>query len=154
MNRLLLIAALAAAAYLAFGPNIGTSPVGQEPTAVREISLETRGGSDAELESAFANRLSNLQVAGQGTVIKVLPDDDDGSRHQRFIIRLESGRTLLVAHNIDLAQRIDTLRTGDRVAFYGEYEWNPKGGLVHWTHHDPQGRHPAGWIRHDGRTYQ
>ncbi|MBI1283017.1 MAG: DUF3465 domain-containing protein [Thiobacillus sp.] len=155
MNRLLLIiAALAAAAYFAFAPNTGTSPVGQEPAAVREISLETRGGSDAELESAFANRLGNVQVTGQGTVIKVLPDDDDGSRHQRFIIRLESGRTLLVAHNIDLAQRIDTLRTGDRVAFYGEYEWNPKGGLVHWTHHDPQGRHPAGWIRHDGRTYQ
>jgi hypothetical protein len=154
MNRLLVIAALVVAAYFAFAPNTATPPVGQEPAAAHEIALETRGGSDGELESAFANRLSNLQVAGEGTVIKVLPDDTNGSRHQRFIIRLESGRTLLVAHNIDLAQRIDTLRAGDIVAFYGEYEWNPKGGVIHWTHHDPQDRHPGGWIRHDGKTYQ
>lgn len=153
MNRLFLIAALAAAAYFAFAPDDRT-PVSQELAATRAVASETAVRGDDELESAFANRLSNLQIAGQGTVVKVLPDDNNGSRHQRIIIRLESGQTLFLAHNIDLAQRIDTLRTGDIVAFYGEYEWNPKGGLIHWTHHDPQGRHPAGWIRHDGQTYQ
>lgn len=153
MNRLFLIAALAAAAYFAFAPDART-PVSQEPAATHAVALETHGSDAAALENAFVNRLSNLQIEGQGTVAKILPDDDNGSRHQRIIIQLESGRTLLVAHNIDLAQRIDTLRTGDIVAFYGEYEWNPKGGVIHWTHHDPQGRHPAGWIRHDGQTYQ
>ena len=59
-----------------------------------------------------------------------------------------------MSHNIDLAQRIDALRAGDTVTFYGEYGWNPKGGVIHWTHHDPQGRHPAGWSKHDGKTYQ
>lgn len=153
MNRLFLIAALAAAAYFTFVPDART-PVGQEPAATHAVALETHGSDDAALENAFANRLSNLQIEGQGTVVKILPDDNNDSRHQRIILRLESGQTLLLAHNIDLAQRIDTLRTGDMVAFYGEYEWNPKGGVIHWTHHDPQGRHPAGWIRHDGRTYQ
>ena len=97
---------------------------------------------------------SGQQVEGRGTVTRVLSDDSDGSRHQRFILRIASGRTLLVAHNIDLAPRLPSLKTGDTVAFYGEYEWNDKGGVIHWTHRDPQGRHVAGWLEHDGRRYQ
>jgi hypothetical protein len=153
MNKLVIIAALAAAAYFAFAPDAST-PVIHEPAAGSAVALEAHDGSDAALENAYANHLSNLQIAGQGEVVKLLPDDQDGSRHQRFIVRLDSGRTLLVAHNIDLAQRIDALRAGDTVSFHGEYEWNAKGGVIHWTHHDPQGRHPAGWIRHNGQTYQ
>lgn len=91
---------------------------------------------------------------GSGSVVRILPDDNDGSRHQRFILRLASGRTLLIAHNIDLAPRIGGIREGDRVEFYGEYRSNDRGGVIHWTHHDPQGRHPGGWLRHRGRTYQ
>ena len=153
MNKLLLIAALAAAAYFALVPGSGT-PDSHGAAGNPGVSLVARDGNDAILENAFANRVSNQQVASQGTVVKILADDTDGSRHQRFIVRLNSGRTLLVSHNIDLAQRIDSLRAGDMVAFYGEYEWNPKGGVIHWTHHDPQGHHPAGWIKHDGQTYQ
>jgi len=89
-----------------------------------------------------------------GTVSRILTDDNEGSRHQRFILRLDSGRTLLVAHNIDLAPRLAALREGDTVSFYGEFESNPQGGVIHWTHNDPQGRHTAGWLEHNGRRYQ
>ena len=153
MNRLLLIAALAAAVYFALAPELRTSDERAMP-APSGTSSATRGDHDAIIEDAFARHVSGLQVAGQGRVVKVLRDDDNGSRHQRFIVRLDSGRTVLVAHNIDLAPRIDALRAGDAVTFSGEYEWNPKGGVIHWTHHDPRGRHPAGWIRHDGQLYQ
>lgn len=152
MNKLLLIAALAAAAYFALAP-VPATPDRLDAVAPPGVTAVGRS-DDAAIARAFANRLGNQQLEGQGTVIKTLADDTNGSRHQRFIVRLESGHTLLVSHNIDLAPRIDALRTGDTVAFYGEYEWNPKGGVIHWTHHDPQGRHPAGWIRHGGRTYQ
>lgn len=97
---------------------------------------------------------SGQQVSGSGTVIRILADDNDGSRHQRFILQLSSGRTLLIAHNIDLAPRIAALGTGDTVRFYGEFEPNPQGGLIHWTHRDPQGHHVGGWLEHRGRRYQ
>jgi len=153
MNKLLLIAALAVAAYFALVPAPG-APDHRDSAAQPGVASVAADGSSAALENAFAYRLGNQQLEGQGTVVKLLADDNNGSRHQRFIVRLDSGRTLLVSHNIDLAPRLDALRAGDAVAFYGEYEWNPKGGVIHWTHHDPQGRHAAGWIRHGGRTYQ
>jgi len=110
--------------------------------------------SDQILVSAYDNQQSNIQVQGVGNVIRVLPEDNDGSRHQKFIIQLDSGHTLLVAHNIDLAERVEPLETGDLIEFNGEYEWNSKGGVIHWTHHDPQGSHVTGWLKHNGQTYK
>lgn len=110
--------------------------------------------SDKAIENAFKNKLSNIQIGGSGEVIKILPDDMQGIRHQKFIIELNSGQTLLIAHNIDVAPRVKNLKLGDHINFYGEYEWNAKGGVVHWTHHDPSGRHESGWIDHGGKLYQ
>lgn len=110
--------------------------------------------SDAKLASAYKHRTSNFQIEGQGTVVKILPDDNDGSRHQRFIVRLNSGQTLLIAHNVDVAPRILSLKKNDFVRFYGLYEWNKKGGVIHWTHNDTSGSHVAGWIEHNGHIYQ
>ena len=110
--------------------------------------------SDGVLRRAFEQRTRNLLVEGQGVVKRILPDDNEGSRHQRFIVELSSGQTLLIAHNIDIAPRVPGLRLGDEVAFGGEYEWNPEGGVIHWTHHDPSARHSGGWLKHKGQTYQ
>ncbi|GAA3718360.1 DUF3465 domain-containing protein [Oceanisphaera sediminis] len=116
--------------------------------------LSTAQAATDPLALAYENRQSDVQVEGCGRVSRLLADDNKGSRHQRFLLALPSGQTLLIAHNIDLAPRIDGLQVGDTVAFYGEYEWNDKGGVVHWTHHDPRGRHPGGWLKHNGRIYQ
>ncbi len=110
--------------------------------------------NDAVLQQAYQSQQSDLQVQGLGQVVKVLPDDNDGSRHQKFILKLNSGQTLLVAHNIDLAPRIPNLKVGDSVEFYGEYEWNKKGGVLHWTHKDPQNRHAHGWLKHNDQVYE
>ena len=110
--------------------------------------------SDHAITEAYQNRLSDIQVSGSGKVSRILSDDNKGSRHQRFILRLPSGQTLLVAHNIDLAPKINTIQKGDVVQFFGEYEWNSKGGVIHWTHHDPNGQHVGGWLKHNGRKYE
>lgn len=114
----------------------------------------SQAAQDKILQDAFTARTNNLLVTGRGTVIKTLADDTKGSQHQRFIIKTTSGQTLLIAHNIDLAPRINHLNIGDHVEFKGEYEWNKKGGIIHWTHHDPRGKHPDGWLQHQERLYQ
>jgi len=108
----------------------------------------------ATINEIFKNQQSNVQVKGIGTVIRILSDDNQGSRHQKFILKLNSGNTLLIAHNIDLAPKIKSILKGDTVQFYGEYEWNKKGGVIHWTHRDPNKHHINGWLKHKGIVYQ
>ena len=137
--RILVIVALLA--YVLY-KQFGTIP--QAPS--------TRQG-DAALVEAFEEQRSGIVFEGEGTVDRTLPDDNQGSRHQKFILRLASGHTLLVSHNIDLAERLP-LERGDRIRFRGQYEWNDRGGVIHWTHHDPQGRRPGGWLELNGRRYR
>jgi len=128
------------------------APSGAEVGA--DSALEARRTPDAELKAAFDNNTSNLQVLVRGVVDRHLADDVEGDRHQRFILRLASGQTLLVAHNIDLATRVPASSTGRTVYAYGEYEWNAQGGVVHWTHRDPSGVHANGWIQFEGVRYE
>ncbi|MFK4205838.1 DUF3465 domain-containing protein [Acinetobacter junii] len=107
-----------------------------------------------KIMKAYKQQLSNIQVQSKGEVKAILADDNDGSRHQKMILKLENGLTVLVAHNIDLAPRVEGLRKGEIVEFYGEYEYSPKGGVIHWTHHDPQGKHVDGWLKYQGKSYQ
>ena len=115
-------------------------------TPVESVSV-----SPHAIAEAFRSHASNVQVSGVGVVKRLLPDDNDGSRHQRFILELSDGQTVLISHNIDLAARLGSLDRGDTVAFFGEYEWNANGGVIHWTHHDPARQHVDGWLKHDGR---
>jgi hypothetical protein len=131
---------------------VGTSAAIPLP-GQRPVDAPAAGASDA-VQRAFDERASSRQLVASGEVLRLLADDRDGSPHQRFIIETDSGMSLLVAHNIALAPRLDGLRAGDRVVVFGEYEWNNQGGVMHWTHDDPQGRHVAGYIEWRGRRYQ
>ena len=149
MKKLSVLAAIALLGFLFFLRDSGRL---FRPTGGVESS--SGASSDDLFASAFEGRLGNFLVEGHGMVTRILPDDNNGSRHQRFIVKLASGQTLLIAHNIDLAPRIGGLAVGDAVTFKGEYEWNVNGGVVHWTHLDPAATHEAGWILHEGKTYQ
>jgi hypothetical protein len=131
----------------------GCAPATTSGPTVSAVSAEA-GAGDAVFAKALADHTSGLEVEGEGTVQKVLSDDSSGDRHQRFIVELASGQTLLITHNIDVAPRVEGVRAGDRVTFKGEYVWNAQGGLVHWTHRDPDGGHVDGWIKAGGKTYE
>ena len=107
-----------------------------------------------EIDKLYKTRKSNVQVRGKGKVIKILPDDLKGSKHQRFIIRYSPSLTLLIAHNIDIAPKIRNIKIGNIIEFYGEYAWNNKGGVIHWTHKDPHKKHIDGYLKFKNRKYQ
>lgn len=134
---LVLIAAMLVGGCSSIGASTASAPAGDQVVA-----------------TAYQSHQSGVQVTGSGTVERVLSDDTNGARHQRFIVRLASGQTLLVTHNIDIAPRIPVLKPGDMVEFKGQYEWNDQGGVIHWTHHDPDGSHEAGWLKFGGQLYQ
>ena len=111
-----------------------------------------RGPRSTGARQPFSKLDDGCWVEGRGVVVRLLHDDDEGERHQRFVLDLRNGQTLLVAHNIDIAPRAP-VGMGDRVAVRGIYEWNPQGGLVHWTHRDPAGVEDGGWLRFRKREY-
>lgn len=110
--------------------------------------------SDRILAKAFRTGRSEFPIRCRGRVVRLLADDTEGIRHQRFIIRLSTGQTLLIVHNIDLAERIAGLALRNRVVVKGEYIWNSQGGLIHYTHRDPDGDGFHGFVRHKRLVYR
>lgn len=117
------------------------------------VPASTQQEANARVIEAFQGRKSNVFVQGEGKVVKLLPDDNKGSRHQKFLVRISLEQTLLFAHNVDLAPRVP-LEINDMIEFRGEYIFNPKGGVMHWTHHDPKGELNGGWVVHAGKRYE
>jgi hypothetical protein len=54
---------------------------------------------------------------------------------------------------MDIGMPVPDLKEGENIQFYGEYKWNAKGGVVHWTHKDPKGNHPDGFLVYRKRKY-
>ena len=121
--------------------------------------LAACGGSaqpdDAAVVADFHNHQSNVEVTVDGTVVRLLPDRTSSTgTHEQFIVKLSSGDiTVEVEHNISIAPRVP-VAVGDQVIVHGEYVWNAQGGLIHFTHHDPQGTHEGGYIQENGKTYE
>ena len=130
----------------------GTST--QVSAAQNSVPSTSQTQQSTSIARLFEQQQSDVAVQGIGRIVKELADDNNGSRHQRILLKLPDGLSILIAHNIDLAPRVNNIQAGDSIEFKGEYAWNAKGGVVHWTHHDPNGRHPDGWLKHQNRTYQ
>lgn len=159
LQSALALVVLAVAAWLGIdlGDQGGSQPTATAPSATTaDAQHAPQGDLDRDLQRlarAAQARESGFMVTVPGEVIRLLPDDNEGSRHQKFLVRLANRQTLLVAHNIDLAKRVP-LQRGDQLGLRGQYEWNDRGGVLHWTHHDPKGWRDGGWIDHNGVRYE
>jgi hypothetical protein len=134
--------------------SVPESFVADEIIAGDTVASELVQFDNSALIEAFKHKKSDIFVEGAGVVKKLLADDNKGSRHQKFLVSISPEQTLLFAHNIDLAPRVENLQIGDAMTFKGEYVYNPKGGIMHWTHHDPDGNQAGGWIKHNGKIYK
>lgn len=143
----------------ASGGAVQTSGAVRSDASSREKATSKSSGASGDgdcagvIKAALEAERSDVLVECFGDIIKVLDDDNEGARHQRFLVKLSNGVVIKVSHNIDLAPRVPAEK-GDRIEFKGEFEWNDLGGVVHWTHHDPGKRREGGWIRFDGETYE
>ena len=125
------------------------APVSRQPDIASSPAVTSGQNSLAEL---IRNKRSNVIIEASGVVTKVLPDDNEGDRHQRLLVEV-GANTILIAHNIDLAPRVPA-REGDTIRFKGEYEYNDRGGVIHWTHRNTNRNHAAGWIESGGKRYE
>lgn len=144
-SQIIVIAILFLLYWLVQQGHISLPKEDSTPSASNQIEL---------LEKYYNNKVSKKMIKISGVVVKLLADDNIKPRHQKFIIQVNNEFSLLVTHNIDLAPRINSLQTRDEVEIYGQYEWNHKGGILHWTHHDPKKRRQGGWIIHRGKKYE
>jgi hypothetical protein len=75
------------------------------------------------------------------------------AEHEQFDVRTDAGNPVRIIDNVALAPRVP-VRPGDRVTVQGEEVHDPgQPPIVHWTHHDPAGIHPDGFIETGGRVY-
>lgn len=117
----------------------------------------TVSGTDGGIPALFKSKQSDRIVQASGTIVKILPDDEDTSdgseMHQKFLVELNDRErtTIKICHNLKFGRV--PVREGGVVIFRGEYEYTDFGGTVHWTHHDPRGTHDDGWIEYDGKRY-
>jgi len=116
-------------------------------------TLEATDLDQQQVLDAQAQHLRHVQVTIVAPVLKILPDDTQGIPHERFLIALSNGTSILIAHDTRLAPRVP-VEAGDKLKICGEYIWNEKGGVIHWTHHAIGGIHPGGYIELNGQRYE
>ena len=136
LSALLLVASLSSATSLFSTNAFADAPAGQEQ--IIEAQESGRGLSFVEVK--------NVQV------VQVLPDEVSANQHQKWMVKLANGRTLLCVYNIDITQRVP-IQVGDTVSMGGQYIFTHAGGLIHWLHADPRAERPNGYVDLNGTRY-
>jgi hypothetical protein len=119
------------------------------------------GGNDAgngAVYDAWRAGRSNVEVTAEGSIASILGNSGGPSgTHEGFLLHLRGasghGLTVRVEDNVDLTGQVP-LSEGEDVEVRGEYVYDANGGVIHYTHRDPSGRHAAGFIRAGDTLYQ
>jgi hypothetical protein len=130
-------------------------PLAAAALLLAACSAPAQSADNAAVCGAFASARSHVEVVAGGTVTRIFGTQPGvSSPHEGFLMRLNSNCdvTIRVEANVDFTGEFP-LKTGDAVVVKGEYEYYSRGGVIHWTHRDPRGRHEGGYIQTAGRIY-
>jgi len=108
---------------------------------------------DSQIVQAYeAKRRVNFVEGAKMEVVKLLPDDNSGLKHQKWVVRLSNGKLMQAVYNTDMCPYVP-LQVGDVVAMGGMFLWTGNSGMIHWLHHDPRGNRPDGYVMVNGKYY-
>jgi Protein of unknown function (DUF3465) len=147
LNRLVLTVVLAIAGLIAAIVVLRLTQPGTSPIDTKKAAAT----GCRDVSRAFANHSSGNFLTVSARVSRLLPESVATRVHQRFIVSCPSHQTLLITNDISIGKRAPLSR-GEHVIVRGQYVWDPQGGLIHFTHHDPAGGE-GGWIYAAGQLY-
>lgn len=125
-------------------------------------TLYDDGDKDAEsllegaehIEFLYKQQRGGVIVKSAGRIAKLLENQQSPHVAQVILIRLSSGRKLLIKHNIEKATPLPKLTVGHTLTFSGTYHWNSKGGMILSTHQQLETPQRSGWLKYQDITYQ
>ena len=132
---------------------VSQDPRHQLPFPTATNASEAKAPNTAFIR-AYQERVSGLQLSVSGKITHVFPSPETGDQHQKFIVQLDAGQSVMVIHNRALGSAIDGLLEGETIEVFGEYQWDQGGGIIRRTHQDPASHRQAGWVKYKGRIYR
>lgn len=90
----------------------------------------------------------------EGTVTKILPDDNVGLPHQNFIIKDTKGRTMAVNHDTKFGKKVQSLTVGMTLTIRGVEYHDSKADGIHWTHHAKKAGDAGYILTADGTKFE
>jgi hypothetical protein len=106
------------------------------------------------IEFLYQQQRGSVLVSSVGRVTKVLENQTTPYPAQLLLLRLSSGRKLLIKHNIEKAKPLPVVQVGEMITFKGSYSWNPQGGMILSTHEQTETPKRSGWLKYKGDIYQ
>lgn len=161
---------LLAGAFLCFGCNSSSSysPTAQNVNVQGANQIANQGASvgqtigpagvpfavdDGQIIQAQSQQARKVELTVTAPIKKLLREEDYREPHQRFLLILSNGTTVLVANDLKYGT-FAPVQEGNVVRIHGEYIWNEKGGVLHWTHKSDEPNHESGYIDFNGMRYQ
>ena len=104
----------------------------------------------------YASQSSGNEVLVSGHVVALLGTRESRSgKHEGYLVKLNKNCDLLLKVETNTSITGPIPFTHDEpIVLKGVYVYDPLGGLIHWTHHDPSGRHMNGYVIAGGKSYR